>query len=239
MKQEKLSEDITIVLGDCLEYMPTMAEKSIDLVLTDPPYNLEIDQKKYTGVYATKGKHLDVIKESFGNRFEPTEFLKKTIRISKNGVIVWHSKNLIKTYVDFAEMNNYKWNLMFWHKSNPIPAHFNHQLNDTEYCIRIYPSGAYFNNELKYNDYFTYYILPVQADDEHPTPKPFSIMYKQINVFSKRDYVILDPFMGSGTTGVACAQLGRKFIGVEIEPKYYEIAKKRISNELSQGKLFL
>jgi len=223
---------------DCIEFMKTMEDKSVDLILTDPPYDLEIDQKKYTGVYATRGSHLDAIKEIFGNRFDPLLFLEMAMRISRNGIIVWHSKNLLKRHIDFAETNNYKWSLMFWHKNNPIPAHYNHQLNDTEYCIRIYKSGAYFNNDLKYNEYLTYYIENVQQSNGHPTPKPLSIMIKQIKIFSKEFDVIFDPFIGSGTTAIACLKTNRNFIGCEISERYCDLANKRTENYLLQEKLF-
>jgi len=217
--------------------MKELPDKSVDLVLTDPPYNLEIDQKKYTGVYGKKGKHLDDIKENFGNRFDPIEFLEIALAKSRNGAVIWFSKNLIRAYIEWAETNNYKWGMMHWVKRNPIPAHYNHLMNDTEYCIRIYKSGSYFNNDLEYNDYFSYYVENVQPTNGHPTPKPLSIMIKQVNVFSRENDTILDPFLGSGTIAIACIKTNRNFIGIEKEPKYVEIANKRIEEELSQLKL--
>lgn len=73
---------------------------------------------------------------------------------------------------------------------------------------------------------------------EHPTQKPLPLLSEIVTLFSNPGNVILDPFMGSGTTGVACVRLGRKFIGIEIEPKYFDIACKRIDQEVRKGGFF-
>ena len=75
------------------------------------------------------------------------------------------------------------------------------------------------------------------SDREHPTEKPLSLMVELVSKCPQG--TILDPFMGSGTTGVACANLGRKFIGIEIEPKYFDIALRRISETLKQPDMFI
>jgi hypothetical protein len=75
-------------------------------------------------------------------------------------------------------------------------------------------------------------------DNEHPCPKPTGWMVWAVDIASRRGETVLDPFMGSGTTGVACANLGRKFIGIEIEPKYFDIACERITNAYRQERLF-
>ncbi len=75
-------------------------------------------------------------------------------------------------------------------------------------------------------------------DNGHPCPKPVRWMQWAVNKCSLAGQIILDPFMGSGTTGVACVHLGRRFVGIEIEPHYFEIALKRISEAQRQGKLF-
>ncbi len=73
----------------------------------------------------------------------------------------------------------------------------------------------------------------------HPCPKPIKSWQKLVNRVSRKGETILDPFMGSGTTGVACAKLGRKFIGIEIEPKYFDIACERIQKAYDQPDLFV
>ena len=85
-------------------------------------------------------------------------------------------------------------------------------------------------------DAFTAGILPDRAVDGHPCPKPIGWASQQISRYTTG--MVLDPFMGSGTTGVACANLGREFIGIEIEPKYFDIARKRIEDAYKQPRLF-
>ena len=79
-----------------------------------------------------------------------------------------------------------------------------------------------------------------RGDDvrEHPTQKPVGVMKWCLDQLPDEVEIVLDPFMGSGTTGVACAHLGRKFIGIEIEPKYFDIACRRIEEAQRQGQLF-
>lgn len=73
----------------------------------------------------------------------------------------------------------------------------------------------------------------------HPTEKPLGLMGELVQLFSNQGATVLDPFMGSGTTGVACARLGRKFIGIELEPKYFEIACRRIEEAQAQPDMFI
>ena len=82
------------------------------------------------------------------------------------------------------------------------------------------------------------YIGPVITDGAHPTGKPVPLFTGFVERFTDRGDIILDPFMGSGTTGVAAIQMGRKFIGIEREPKYFDIACKRIEHACAQGRLF-
>jgi len=218
-----------IICGDCLEVMKGIPDNSVDLVVTDPPYKIVVNKRnKGTGFYK-KTNHLANINESFGSDFKPLNFLNIAINKSKNGILVWCSQSLLLEYINFAIHNKLKWDLMFWHKINSCPNHYNHLMVDTEYCVKIYPRGAYFNNGLEYIDYHKYFLESVQHIKGHPTPKPLNIIKKQIELFSKKDDIILDPFLGSGTTAVACKELGRKYIGIEISEEYCDIARRRIS----------
>src|SRR5690606_9161061 len=80
--------------------------------------------------------------------------------------------------------------------------------------------------------------FPLERSQVHPTQKPEKLIEHIVKISSKPGGAVLDPFMGSGTTGVACANLGRKFIGIEIEPKYFDIACRRIEAAYAQGRLF-
>jgi adenine-specific DNA-methyltransferase len=90
--------------------------------------------------------------------------------------------------------------------------------------------------ELEWGDVWQF---PIEREQSHPTQKPISLMRHIVGISSRKAQTILDPFMGSGTTGVACAKLGRKFIGIEIEPKYFDIACERIAKAYAQPDLFI
>ena len=220
---------------NCLDIISNIPDNFIDCIITDPPYKIVANKrKKGTGFYH-KTDHLANIDESFGTDFNPIDFLNAVKNKFKNSLLIWHSKDLLKIYIDWAEINNLKWDLMFWHKSNAIPNHFNHLIIDTEYCIRIFKKGAYFNNSLEYKDYKRYFIYPVQENYKgHPTPKPLDIFRKQILLFSKENDLIADFFIGTGTLAIACIDLKRNYIGSEISKKYYEIAEKRIKEYSAQ-----
>lgn len=127
---------------------------------------------------------------------------------------------------------DYNIDLLTWHKTNPTPTCNNKYLSDTEYLLFFRENGV-----KVYGEYCTkkkYYVTPTNKADKdkyrHPTIKPLNIMENIVLNSSKEGEVVLDCFMGSGTTGVACKKLGRDFIGVELDKEYFEIAKERIEN---------
>lgn len=127
-----------------------------------------------------------------------------------------------------------------WKKTNPIPVANNHHLSDVEYILYVKDKGTYFNNDLPMKMKSKVAEFPIVASSHkvHPTQKPLKLIEQYVLLHSKKDDVILDCFMGSGTTGVSAVRHNRNFIGIEKEQKYYNIAKQRISAENKQTKLF-
>lgn len=130
---------------------------------------------------------------------------------------------------------NYSIDLLTWHKTNPTPTCNNTYLSDTEYCIFAREKGVKL-----YGTYHTkkkYYITPINKNDKklynHPTIKPLEIIQNLIINSSTEGDIVLDPFLGSGTTAVASKMLNRQYIGFEINKDYFEIAQKRIDNTLN------
>ena len=119
---------------------------------------------------------------------------------------------------------------MTWHKTNPVPACKNKYLSDTEYVFFARSKGVPVYGEYKTKK--TYYVTPLNTKEKklynHPTIKPQMILENLIVNSSKENDVILDPFMGSGSTGVACVNTNRNFIGMELDEDYFKIAKERI-----------
>jgi DNA modification methylase len=218
-----------VICGDCLEVMKDMPDKCVDLVLTDPPYNFE---SQGGGLFKKRG-NLQRIEDSFGSDFKPERLLDECERITKSmHGYFWCSKAIVRNYLNWAQDREYGFNILTWHKSNPIPANNNNFLPDTEYCIFIRGKGTTFNQGLPFNNYTKYTITSLEKREDHPTPKPLDLIKKYMKISSNEGDIILDPFLGSGTTAVAAKQLGRKYVGIEISEKYCEISRQRLRQEI-------
>jgi site-specific DNA-methyltransferase (adenine-specific) len=224
---------IQLHLGDCIEFMKSMPDKSVDCICVDPPYEFISKSPDGGGFMSNENKrHLHKIRDSFGMSFDPLVFLGEAKRVSKVfNAYIFTNKTLLAKYIEFAEVNGYKWEILLWFKPNAVPINNGHYLIDKEYLIYIKQSGAYFNSDLGYDKYFTIHNHPIGTKvTEHPTEKPVEFISKVLAISTKEGDTIADFYMGSGTTGVACKLLRRNFIGVEISPKYYELAKRRIDS---------
>ena len=128
---------------------------------------------------------------------------------------------------------------MVWAKTNPTPATNGCWLPDLEYCLVFKEEGKH-----KYNDGYNlkskWYQSPINKSDkdlfEHPTIKPLEYVKRHLQHACGKDFVVLDTFLGSGTTAVACKELGLNYIGFEKEPKYYEIAVNRLKGLTKQDR---
>lgn len=228
---------IELKKGDCLELLKNIPDKSIDLVVTDPPYILETDG---AGMFGKKAdnyggqryvmKNIDFMKNGISE-----DVLEELCRVMKKiNIYIWCSqKQLPIFYKYFVKEKKCNWNLLTWHKTNPTPTCGNKYLTDTEYCLFFREKGVKVYGE--YSTKRTYYVTTKNLEDKklykHPTIKPLDIIKNLIINSSLENDIVLDCFMGSGTTGVACKKLNRNFIGMELDEQYFEIAKKRINEE--------
>lgn len=228
---------VDIRLGDCLELMKNIPDGSVDLVLTDPPYIIEtVGAGIYKQADKQYVKELDGIKDGFDEKV-----LDEICRVMKKiNVYFFCSQKQIIPLIDyFVKKKNCNWNILSWHKSNPVPACGNKYLTDTEFILFFREKGVKIYGE--YETKFTYYVTPLNQKDKkqysHPTVKPIKILQNFIVNSTLENGVVLDCFMGSGSTGVACVNTNRHFIGIEIDEGYFNIAKKRIEeaqNEIRQ-----
>ncbi len=227
---------IDLRCGDCLELMREIPDASVDAVITDPPYEF-ISKNLVGGGFMRKEnkKHLENISDSFGMSFNPSVMLAELKRVCRKfNAYIFTNKSLLAQYIGFAEQNKYKWDLMIWHKPNAIPINNGHYLIDKEYCFFV-RDGATFNSTLGYEHYFTVRSIALGFKiTKHPTEKPLSLILDQVAISTEEGDTILDPFLGSGTTGVACVKLNRSFIGIEINPDYFSIAQRRIAEAQAQ-----
>lgn len=243
-KQIKNTESIKIINNDSLKEMEKISSDSIDLILTDPPYNLgnfmnnrNTNLKKMrNNFFAASGwdnlEYEDWIKNM-------DKFFMESHRILKKGgtLLIFMSILKIESLIAISEKYNFYYKTTgIWHKKNPMPRNMNlHFVNSNEcwiYFINEKKTGT-FNNEKLELDYIETSITPINEKKygKHPTQKPIALMEHFVKLLSNENETILDPFLGSGTTAVASKKLKRKFIGIEINPEYYLISKKRVENE--------
>jgi DNA modification methylase len=199
---------IDLILGDCLVEMKKIPDKSIDLVLTDPPYGIGADKGVGGGIQ--KGRKYE---GNWDIRPKP-EYFNEMLRISKQAIIFGG-----QCFTDLLPQNNH-W--IVWDKTGEIK--FNNPYSGAELAW----TNIIKNTVKKYVVIQAGFIAQ-EKDRWHPTQKPRALFEAILRDYSIDDNLICDPFMGSGTTGVACKELGRNFIGIEIEPKYFAIAERRIS----------
>ena len=207
---------VELILGDCLEVMRGMGDKSVDAVITDPPYGMNKDFANDTPEQA------DSLIKLVNERINKI--------CSGNYLMFWSAQRINK----IAELNPKR--VLIWNKTFAI-----YTPNNCGY--RYEPILWIFGKEAvkKCGDIFESYpiLFKNQSENEnHPTQKPTEIIRHLLENFTNEGDTILDPFMGSGTTGVACVQLNRNFIGIEIDPTYFAIAQERIRVAQMQPNLF-
>lgn len=220
--------------GDCLGLLKDIPDNSIDLVVTDPPYMMT------TG---GRGGAFGKDKRAYHNEIDPLtknfnlDVLDELVRVLKKiNIYIWCSKDQLRQYIDYFEDRGCKTDLLCWHKTNPTPTCNSTYLSDTEYLLFFREKGV-----KVYGTYQTkkkYYVSPTNKEDKklfgHPTIKPLNIIENLIINSSCENDTVLDCFMGSGTTGVACVNTGRKFIGMELDEQYFNIAQDRINKAKSE-----
>lgn len=226
--------DCELYNEDCMNILRKMEDASVDLIVTDPPYNIET---KGAGIYKQKDKQyvkeLEGMKDGFSE-----DILEELCRVMKkiNIYIFCSQKQIIPLLDFFVKRKKCNYNIISWHKTNPVPACGNKYLTDTEFVLFFREKGVkvYGSFETKK----TWYVTPLNVIEKkeygHPTVKP-QLLLRNFIINSSEEYeTVLDPFMGSGSTGVASVLTNRKFIGIEIDGKYFDTAKKRIGEEIKK-----
>jgi DNA modification methylase len=218
--------------GDCLEVLKTIPDKSIDLVVTDPPYKIIGN-----GFKAVAGgfKDRDIFKNDIKDIKNGFDFriLDECERVLKKwNCYIYCNKDLLCDLICYFKSKNVFIDILTEHITNPIPFCNNTYLNDTDYILFVRESGVLVGGT--YQTKQKYKIKQTNKKDKklykHPTCKYVELLETYIKNSSKENDTILDMFMGSGSTGVACVNTNRKFIGIELDETYYEIACERINN---------
>lgn len=217
-----------IINKDCMDGLKEIPDNSIDLVIMDPPY--EFQSVKGGGAFGSKNERYHGQLENISKGISNDVLDTLTEKMKALNMYIWCNKRQLRQYFDYLDDNGYMIDLLTWHKSNPVPTCSNKYLSDTEYLIFAREKGVKL-----YGTYDTkrkWYVSSLNTDDKkrygHPTIKPLDIIRNLITNSSRGGDIVLDPFIGSGTTAVAAKLLGRHYIGFEIDPEYHRIAEKRV-----------
>jgi len=223
--------------GDCLTVMREIKENSIDLILTDPPYGIN-----YLSGWTNNHK---IIKNDDNENYKTNtalwlQFFRKLLtetaccccccgggKIASSAILTLEAikyLHLIQTIIWDKKTIGLGWKYRPSYETILV-------LSKSKDKYNWYTNRKDVSNIIKINN-----IIPQKGD--HPTPKPIKLMETFILLHSKEKDLVLDPFIGSGTTAIACEKLGRKWIGIEISEEYCEIAKQRIEQEARQLKMF-
>lgn len=216
----------SLYLADCLTVLPTLAA---DVVITDPPYGVNLGN--HEGAKDNRLKHLT--KQAYASYDDTPEnyalivvpAITEALRLTGRGMVfgvppaIWMlpAPDAIGGVYLPHSVGRCRWGF-----------------SSMAHCL-LYGTAPGMEKGCRATAIRS---TAVAEKNGHPTPKPLQWMVWAVDLGSRRDEVVLDPFMGSGTTGVACANLGRRFVGIEIDPTYFDIACERIDNAQRQERMF-
>jgi DNA modification methylase len=228
---------------DCINAMKTLPENYVEMILTDPPYNLgKFMKDRATNLKRMRNNYFgaagwdDLEYEDWVCSMD--QFFQEAARVLKIGgaMIVFMAIIKVETIINLAEKYGFYYKTTgIWHKQNPMPRNMNlHFINSTEawiYFTYKKHTGTFNNDNKAIHDFFETAVTPMgeRRFGKHPTQKPEQLINHFISLLSNEGDTILDPFMGSGSTGAVAIEAGRNFIGVELNNEYFNIATSRIN----------
>lgn len=234
---EHLSDDVTLYLGDCLDILPSV---SVDHVISDPPYEDEL-HNAMGRIRRNDGREMVQDLGFEGVNAGRTEIAAACVGAAKGWVILFTLAEGVRAWRDDLQAAKAKWDTTcFWVKPDSSPR-FNGQgpARAAECFVTCWAGTGYrkWNGGGKRGLYT--HCVNTGRQGEHPTEKPVPLMVEIVADFIQPGEIVCDPFMGSGTTGVACVRLGRGFVGIERDPKWFDLSCRRISDELRRPRLQL
>ena len=227
---------MTLLQGDCLELMKDIPNESIDLVVTDCPYHI------VSGGCTNKGKGNGIFQKENAsdgklfshNEIEFSEWLPDVFRVLKPNshcYIMINGRNVKQLQQEAENVGFVFQNLLVWDKGNVTPNRY--YMNACEFVLMLKKGKSRTINKpgtpsvLRFKN--------IIGRKSHPTEKPIELIECLIENSTEKFDTVLDPFMGSGSTGVACKNTGRHFIGIEIDEKYFNIARERIGANVQKS----
>lgn len=225
-----------ILCNDCLTELKKLPSHCVDLVVSDPPYDIgSISGGGTVNNIKKLNKSLEALESNdLINSYDIDSVCTELMRVMKEpNIYIWCNKKQIPSYLKFfVDKHNCKFDILFWTKTNALPTYSNKYLTDCEYLL-YFRKGKGKCFPQSYEDAKTVYIAPINHADKkkynHPTIKPLDITRKIIRNSSREGDVILDPFAGSGTTAVACLLENRNSVSIELRSEYCDLIKERIA----------
>lgn len=223
---------------DCLNVLGKMPDKSVDLVVTDPPYKTitggnsdSKNRKRPQGMLSGNRKLF-----AYQNDIKISDWIGEIYRVLKDNTHCYIFTNVLNLneMINESEKIGFKLhNILVWEKNNCTPSQY--YMKNCEYILFFRKGRAKYINNIgdsktvhKFNN--------IIGTKKHPTEKPIDLLKFYICNSSKENDIVLDPFMGSGSTGEACLRNNRNFIGIEIDETYYKIAEKRLYDTNEENK---
>lgn len=237
-------KDYLLINDDCFSALKNIPDNSIDLILTDPPYNIA----KYSTGNIKFDWRSDInndLAEWDLIELQPKDLIQEFKRILKptGNIFIFCSYNIIGEYHKVFDPEFDTFQFMVWHKTNPVPNFRKSSfLNSCELIISCWNKGHTWNftNQKDMHNFIesgicmgSERIKDEKGKNLHPTQKPISILKKIIGIASNPNDVVLDCFNGVASTGEAALSLSRRYIGIEIDQKYFFASENRLSNFIS------
>jgi len=225
-----------IYLGDSYKLIKEIPDKSVDCIYTDIPYDIQSGGAAgfmKERVNRLRTKDLQGLNDGIDYKIYD-EF----VRVLKDiNVFIWLNKSQIAQTLNYFLKYDITFEILTWNKQNPIPMTSNLWLSDIEYCL-------YFRSrKIKLNDGYElkskWFVSPTNKDDKndykHAAIKPLELVKRHLLHATQKGDIVLDPFVGSGTTAIACKENERQYIGIEINEKWYKIASDRLNGIKANG----
>lgn len=218
---------IDLKCGDCLELMKDISTESVDLVVIDPPYKCISGGRPHL-----ENQPSGILSKNDGkifkyNDIKPEEWFPEIYRVLKEGTQCYVMTNTInlENYLTLARKVGFGLHsVLVWEKNNVTPSRW--YMKNGEYTLFLRKGKAKTINNV--GSKMVHKFDNIIGNKKHPTEKPVELMELYVSNSTKEGDIVLDCFMGSGSTGVACKNLNRSFIGFEIDENYFNIAKERI-----------
>jgi site-specific DNA-methyltransferase (adenine-specific) len=241
IRKEVVIGDCRLLLGDCLEIMPTLGR--VDHVFGDPPYEAIMHAAKSGASRRIRTDGRDEIKAL---DFESIDQIRDVVasriaEICDGWAVIFCAPEGVGRWADTINATTAKYKrACVWIKPDSTPQ-LNGQgpaMGAENFVVAWCGDGYATWNAGGKRGVYTHLTNPPDRDGRHPTEKPWRLFTELLRDFTNPGQIILDPFMGSGTTGVACIKEGRRFIGIELSEKYFDVAVERMQDAASRPDMF-